>query len=163
MSGVNRNLIDLMAYLQQTLPDMLEALNNMAPVTRGEWSPAMFGGTTAGTTEHSAAGTVGRYRLIDDVCWFTGRCSWSTSTATGELRISLPFTAANIASLPYSVTLSPPFVTWPAGGSVPHGLILPNTNYMAMRSPVSNADNLVVAVDTNAVVVFTGWYLMAAP
>jgi hypothetical protein len=160
MPTVNQNAAAILAVLADELPAIREATEAIMPVQTGEWLPTVFGGTTAGTTTYAASlGQVGQYVLQAGKCHFSGRVEWTNATGTGQLRISLPFTAKNVFGLAYYPGVLPVNLSWPTA-TPPIGLINPNTNYMVLTCPTNNGNHSPVQMDTSATIVFGGWYFV---
>lgn len=62
----------------------------------GTWTPTVSGGTTPGSTTHTTQ--IGQWTRIGRILIAAGRVSWSATTATGTLDISLPMVASNLNS-----------------------------------------------------------------
>lgn len=123
----------------------------------GTWTPEMYGGTSAGTTTHSIQ--VGAYTRIGRVVTATANVSWTNATGTGDLRISLPFTAANVTNQRYAVAIRTSELTFTATSGL-QGLIVPNTNYLLIGGHTTNGVNASLAVETAGSVVFTATYFV---
>ena len=90
------NAIDLERRLQR-IERMLDDLASAGRprIRTGSWTPEMFGSTTYGSTTYGYA--EGRYLVIDNTCWFWMHLYWTSTTATGYMRFTLPFTNIPVA------------------------------------------------------------------
>jgi hypothetical protein len=89
--------------------------NTLDDYEEGTWTPAITGGSTAGTTTHVAQN--GKYTKIGNMVVASGFVQISAMTGTGNLTVSLPFATHN--AQPRSVgTLMSDDLNWPFAGSV---------------------------------------------
>lgn len=143
----------------QALIDRLDAAGLWAKLARefyaeGTYTPTYQGGTTPGTTTYTSQ--VGSYVRLGSAVLFQARVEWTNATGTGEARISLPFAVANVTSQAFSASLNPSGVTYSQDFIVAQ--ISPGTQYVAFRSPDSNAASTVVNVEAAGAVVVSGFY-----
>lgn len=118
------------------------------------YTPTYTGGTAAGTTTYSTQ--VGFYTRIGRVVVFNGIVVWTAATGTGDVHVSLPFTATNTTNMRYSGAVRTDSITF-ANGSV-QMLINPNTDYFLMYSPATNAAPTALAVEAAGNLVFSGFF-----
>lgn len=89
--------------------------NTLDDYEEGTWTPAITGGSTAGTTTHVAQN--GKYTKIGNMVVASGFVQISAMTGTGNLTVSLPFATHN--AQPRSTgTLMSDDLNWPFAGSV---------------------------------------------
>lgn len=69
----------------------------------GTYVPTYFGATTAGTTVYTTQ--VGYYTQIGKIVYINYLVSGTSATGTGSMRISIPFTSANLSNVQYVGTL----------------------------------------------------------
>jgi hypothetical protein len=124
----------------------------------GTWTPAYFGGTTAGVTTHSAQS--GYYIRIGGVVYAWGVVGWTAATGTGNARISLPFTMSSTPGFGIPVTLRLSGVTY--AGDSPQGIINNATNFFTIEGVLSNGAPTTSAVEAAGTVSFTTIYPIAA-
>jgi hypothetical protein len=120
------------------------------------YTPTYVGGTTAGATTYSVQ--QGQWWRFGPLVFVTGTVAWTAATGTGNARISLPFTCANVANQNFGGSLFISGVTFANG--TPQILISPNTAYFIMTSPLTNAANTTVAVEAAGTVAFSVWYAL---
>lgn len=148
---------DLARRLEQTqVVERPGASGQTTFYTSSTYTPTYTGGTTAGVTTYSVQ--QGAYTRIGNVIIVTGTVAWTAATGTGDARISLPFTSANVANQNFAGMLRLSGVTFAAG--TPEVLILPNTQYFIMQSPATNAGPTTVAIEAAGTVVFTTTYFV---
>jgi len=123
----------------------------------GTYTPTYLGGTTPGATTYSAQ--QGAWTRIGNIVFVTGTVAWTAATGTGDARISLPFTAINVANQNHTGSLWQAAVTFANG--TPQMLISPNVAYFIMTSPLTNAANTTVAIEAAGIVVFPAAYRVA--
>lgn len=119
--------------------------------------PTYTGGTAAGTTTYSVQ--QGAYVRLGSVVIALGTLQWTAATGTGDARISLPFTSANVSNQNAGGSVWISSVTF--ANSTPLVLISPNVAYFVLSSPLTNAGNTQVAIEAAGVLVFTVVYLIA--
>lgn len=89
--------------------------NTLDDYEEGTWTPAITGGSTAGTTTYVAQN--GKYTKIGNMVVASGFVEISAMTGTGNLTVSLPF--ATHSAQPRSIgTLMSNDLNWPFAGSV---------------------------------------------
>lgn len=156
MSGIADDLQGLARRLVEPLRAWLIP---WSAYEEGSWAPEYSGGTTPGATTYAANGQVGAYVRVGNRVDYALRVEWTAATGMGEARVSLPFTARNTTNLAYSAAVTPDGVTYTQDTIT--GLIRPNTNNVAFRSPISNAASAVVQVDASGgTLVVSGWFLL---
>lgn len=134
------------------------AVYRMVPAATQTYTPTYLGGTTPGTTTYSIQ--VGRYRMLaDNLCWVYGRVDWTAATGTGIVRVSLPFTARNIANFLQTFSGYIIGVTFAASGIL--FAVSPNDNAVVLNSPTSNGGSSLVAIEAAGTIVFEGVYEVA--
>jgi hypothetical protein len=69
--------------------------NTLDDYEEGTWTPTLFGTTTAGTGTYVV--NIGRYTLIGNVCYFDLIIVCTAHTATGNVRVNLPFASTPIS------------------------------------------------------------------
>mgnify|MGYP003500230276 CR=1 FL=1 len=120
----------------------------------GDYTPTYQGGTSGGSTTYTIQ--QGAWTRLGNMVFVTGTVAWTAASGTGDARISLPFVVANVANQNFTGSLRLSGITF-ANGS-PEVLILPNTQYFIMQSPLTNASPTTVAVEAAATVVFNVAY-----
>jgi len=138
------NAIDLERRLQR-IERMLDDLASAGRprIRTGHWTPEMFGSTTYGSTTYNFGFVGGRYLLIDNRCWFSMHLYWTSTTATGYMRFTLPFTHSpvgwTVVPLRHSVFSFNPQATL-------RGHIRPGDQYFVIVEEwyTGNADELTV-------------------
>jgi len=92
-------------------------MDAMSDYETGDWTPTLYGATTAGTTTYTTQ--TGNYEKIGGLVYVSFVLAWTNLTGTGGARIGgVPFTAASLTGQPRHA-MSASFYT---------GLSLPNTN-----------------------------------
>lgn len=92
-------------------------MDAMSDYETGDWTPTLYGTTTAGTTTYTTQ--TGNYEKIGGLVYVSFVLAWTNLTGTGNARIGgLPFTAASLTGQPRHA-FSDSFYT---------GLSLPNSN-----------------------------------
>ena len=95
------NPVELERRLQRIERQLDELASAGRPRVRsGTWTPELYGATTYGTTTY--ASRAGQYTLINRICFAWIVVWWTSTTATGQARISLPI-ASSSAYMPYYV------------------------------------------------------------
>lgn len=120
------------------------------------WTPIYYGATVPGATTYTTQ--VGAYRRIGSVLFFTAQVVWTAATGTGVAVVSLPAFSANVANQWFAVSVWHSGVTY--GGTGAEGVILPNTDYVQLYSPQSNAARLDVVVEAAGQLIVTGQYFV---
>lgn len=122
----------------------------------GVYTPTYLGGSTPGTTTYSVQ--QGSYTRIGNVVFFTATVVWTNATGTGDARISLPFTAANVTNQNFSGSVRLVNVTFASGS--PQMQITSNTAYFIMVSPATNAAGTTVAIEAAGNIIASGFYFV---
>lgn len=122
----------------------------------GTYVPTYIGGTTAGTTIYSIQ--QGSWVRLGNLIIARGTVQWTAATGTGDARISLPFTAANVANQNSGGSVWITTVTF--ANSTPLLLVSPNTAYFILSSPLTNAANTQVAIEAAGIIVWTVAYVV---
>jgi hypothetical protein len=144
------------------LASMISALASEGLVTDSTtsatptYTPTYVGGTSAGTTTYTSQ--TGVYRQIGNIVFFSAKVVWTAASGTGNARVSLPSTAANVSNQEFAVSVYHTLVTF-ANGSVV-GRIQPNTAYIEFLSPATNAAGTAIAVEAAGTIVVSGFYLV---
>lgn len=125
-------------------------------VTENTYTPTYVGGTSAGTTTYTSQ--TGVYRQVGNMVFFSAKVVWTAANGTGNARISLPSTAANVSNQEFAVQVYHTAVTF-ANGSVV-GRIQPNTAYVEFLSPATNAAGTAIAVEAAGTMVVSGFYVV---
>lgn len=120
------------------------------------YTPTYLGGTTPGTTTYSVQ--QGAWTRIGNLITVTGTVVWTAATGTGNARISLPFASANVANQNYGGGLRNVNVTF--ANSTPQILIVSNSSFFELLSPLTNAASTTVAIEAAGNVVFSVWYFV---
>ncbi len=120
------------------------------------YTPTYTGATTAGVTTYSVQ--AGFWVRLGKVAIVTGTVGWTAATGTGDVNVSLPFTAENVANQNFSLSLRNTGVTFAAG--TPQGQILPNTAFFTLQSPVTNGGSTPVAIEAAGTIIFTATYFI---
>jgi hypothetical protein len=120
------------------------------------YTPTYVGGTSAGSTTYTSQ--TGVYRQVGDMVFFSAKVVWTAASGTGNARVSLPSTAANVSNQEFAVSVYHTSVTF-ANGSVV-GRIQPNTAYIEFLSPATNAAGTAIAVEAAGTIVVSGLYLV---
>lgn len=115
------------------------------------WTPTYYGSVTAGVTTHTAQ--VGLYTRVGDTVFVWGVVGWSAATGTGNARIGLPFTVANLSGFGVPVTLRFNATTY--GGDSFQGLAAANTAYFELESVTTNAAPTKIAVEAAGSIIFS--------
>lgn len=120
------------------------------------YTPTYGGSTTAGVTTYSEQ--AGFYRRVAEIMFFSLTITWTAATGTGNARILLPATSANVTSQNFGATIFISGVTF--ANSTPLALIGPNVLHLRLFSPLTNAANTEVAVEAAGTIAASGWYLV---
>jgi len=123
----------------------------------GTYVPTYLGGTTAGATTYVLQ--QGAWTKIGDLVFVTASIQWSAATGTGNAQVSLPFTSANVTNQNHSGSLWMQNVTFANG--TPQILISPNTAFLLMSSPLTNAAATFVAMEAAGSIIFSAFYHFA--
>jgi hypothetical protein len=123
----------------------------------GTYVPTYVGGTTAGVTTYTTQS--GAWVRVGALMVATGTVVWTAATGTGNARISLPLASANVANQNYSGSLRTVNVTFANG--TPQIIVVNNSAFFEMQSPLTNAASTTVAVEAAGNIVFTVNYFIA--
>lgn len=145
-------MIDYDALADRLLPLLMRRF--YVPATA--YTPTYSGGTTAGTTSHTTQ--AGSYVRVGELVFVQVNIAWNSATGTGEARISLPFTSANVAGRAYSWGVWTSGITF--GGASPQVLLDRNQAYFTLYYPASNAAPTVIAVEAAGQIVASGFYFI---
>ena len=117
----------------------------------GAWTPVLVGVTSAGTGTYSAQ--VGTFTKIGNVVHFDIYIVWTAHTGTGQMKITLPFTAGTgveyvcnvfLANLTFSNSLA--------------GVILSGDDDISLFTYASNSARSALNMDTAATLSISGTY-----
>lgn len=131
-------------------------LNVDATIDSGTYTPTYEGSTTAGTTTYSAQ--QGSWWRFGQAIFFTITLAWTGATGTGQVRILLPFTAANVTNQNAAANLYHTTVTF-ANGSVV-ALISQNSNLVRLFSPATNANGTELAIEAAGTLAMSGCFFI---
>lgn len=120
------------------------------------YTPTYLGSVTPGATTYSVQ--FGAWVRIGKVAIVTGTITWTAATGTGDVNVSLPFTAENVTNQNFSLSLRNTGVTFANG--TPQGQILPNTAFFTLQSPITNGASTPVAVEAAGTIIFTATYFI---
>lgn len=146
-------MIDIARRLEQ-LERRLKDLERMEAGVSGTWTVTYLGGTSAGATTYTTQVT--KYTQIGDVVAFSLFVIWTAASGTGNARVSLPFTTANVANQYGSAVVWIQDVTYTGTGV--QAIIAPNTAYIEFSTPISNNVPTVLAVEAAGRFVITGLF-----
>jgi hypothetical protein len=127
--------------------DQLEATAHLN-YNKGTYTPAYFGGTTAGTTTHTFQDGV--WCRIGNVLIVRGQVAWSAATGTGNAQISLPFTPG-LGNYAGACVLSG--ITF--ANSAPEVAVSAGNTFFTLASPLTNAGATTVQVEAAGNITFT--------
>ena len=120
----------------------------------GAYAPTSEGSTTPGVTTYTTQ--QGSWVRLGPIVIVTGTVVWTAASGTGTALISLPSIVANVANQNFSGSARTVNVTF--ANSAPQVLILPNTAFFQLSSPLTNAAPAAVAVEAAGNIVFTVVY-----
>jgi hypothetical protein len=120
------------------------------------YTPTMTGESVAGVTTYTTQ--VGAYIRLGNVVHAVGYVVWTGATGTGNMNISLPFTARSTANLLTPATIYVDGITFASGS--PMGLIVNNTAFIRLYYPASNAATTIIPVEAAGQVAFHAAYLL---
>jgi hypothetical protein len=121
------------------------------------YTPVVTGTSTAGTGTYTYQ--EGRYTKIGKLVFVDVNIVLSNHTGTGNIRISLPFTAENTAGLSQTLNFQSNGLTLTTG-HVASAEIAPNTAYVAIVSSLTGTTSLAgVPIDTACTLRLSGCYL----
>jgi len=120
----------------------------------GSWVPTYAGSTTAGVTTYTSQ--FGTWWRIGSLIFYTVYVNWTAATGTGRARVSLPFTASNVALQSWAVPVWINNVTF--ANSAPEGIISPNTAFIELYSPLTNAATAAVNIEAVGEILSSGFY-----
>lgn len=116
----DRYLHDLVFDLQNMYEDIAENVNgsvrNNAEVDQSVWTPTLQG-TGAGTFTYATASQIGwsiRQGIFTELFF---DITWSSTTATGNLYLELPYIAARSSGMPFKGSLQPSSIIYGVGVS----------------------------------------------
>jgi len=152
------NAIDLERRLQR-IERMLDDLASAGRprIRTGSWTPEMFGSTTYGSTTYDSSLVGGRYLLIDNICWFLMLISWTSTTATGFMRFTLPFANSawrTLVPLRHSVFSFNPEATL-------HGRIRPGDQHFVIFEDWYTGSSFELTVKPAGYIEAAGFYIVA--
>lgn len=122
-------------------------------IQSGTFTPTIIGTSTAGVGTYTAQ--IGTYYKIGSVCFVSIGIAITAHTGTGSMRITgLPFSAGAGQIIPVRVE-SLTFT-----GQL-YGRLYGASSFIDLETMASGASPTLVAMDTTATCVVTGWYLVA--
>lgn len=150
-----------MNELWKAMGEIRKELGQLRTLTRliykkGSWTPTYTGSATAGVTTYTVQ--TGFYAQIGCVAIVAGTLIWTAATGTGNVRINLPLTPANVANLNYGGGLYSNGVTWANTGI--NWFIAPNVALLRLFSPASNAGSTEIAIEAAGEIRFTAVYFV---
>jgi len=113
VAGINGNTVSNTQFVTiDSTTDQLGTDSSGFSYETGTWTPEMFGASTAGVTTYNSQN--GYYTKIGNMVFCGGTIDVASSTGTGYLAISLPFTVKNQTGGNFrgSVDITP--YTWPS-------------------------------------------------
>lgn len=122
----------------------------------GTYTPTYYGSSTAGVTTYTTQ--VGAYTRMGAQVTATGFIVWTGATGTGNVRISLPYAAANVSGQRFACAVFTDGVTFTGSGV--QGLLFPNSNELRLFSPASNASPTELSVEAAGAIAFTIVYFV---
>jgi len=132
-------------------------LSTAYPSPIGDFTPVAIGTTSAGTGTYSVQ--LGSYKIIDKVCYFNLRLTWSAHTGTGDIKIAnLPVACKNLTGYAPAVTVNVENMTFPAGATAIVGLVNTAAATIELRGAGTALAPTPVALDTAASVNISGFY-----
>jgi hypothetical protein len=127
--------------------------NTLDDYEEGTWTPTAVGGTSAGTTTY--AGQAGNYTKVGNMVTANGYLSVSGMTGTGNILISLPFTAnASYNGMGAVATYN---LDWPQAGSLVVWAVA-GFAYARIHVSADNTTDAIVQTDTSWETTFTVTY-----
>jgi hypothetical protein len=139
-------------------------INNVGVITStgypspiGTFTPTAVGTSSAGTGTYSIQ--LGRYKIIDKICYFNLRVVWSGHTGTGDLKIGgLPVACKNLTNYFPAVTVNAENLTFPAGATAAIGGVVSATTTIELRGAGTALAPTPIALDTAANINISGFY-----
>jgi len=153
------NAIDLERRLQR-IERMLDDLASAGRprIRTGSWTPEMFGSTTYGSTTYGFPFVGGRYLLIDTICWFLMYIYWTSTTATGFMRFTLPFPHSSVGWT--VVPLRHMFFSFSPEATL-HGHIRPGDQHFVILEDWYTGSALELTVKPTGYIEAAGFYVIA--
>lgn len=134
-------------------------LRNDTFYATGTWTPAMFGGTAAGTTTHAANGQIGHYTRKGREVTASAVVEWTAANGTGNMRFSLPFPSVAGTRRYYAASLFTDSITI-GTNYTPYGIVFAGVDYLELYTPANNAASTAIAVEAAGLVVYTVVYFI---
>ncbi len=128
-------------------------------IASGTFTPTVLGSSTAGTATYTHQ--YGRYRVVNDVVYFTIYMDYSGGTGSGNLMVgNFPYASKNEADLFSSVN-----VTWQANLVLPASstasLLTKSSGSTSMdfySTPIAGGNSALLAYDAAAAFIISGFY-----
>jgi hypothetical protein len=127
--------------------------NTLDDYEEGTWTPTAVGGTSAGTTTYS--GRTGNYTKVGNIVTANGFLNVSGMTGTGNMLISLPFTANNSYNGMGAVATYN--LDWPQAGSLVFWAVAGQA-YGRIHVSADNTTDAIVQTDASWEATFTVTY-----
>ena len=152
------NPVELERRLQRIERQLDELASAGRPRVRsGTWTPEVYGTTIYGTTTYGLQ--EGRYVLINRICICWIAVFWSATTASGELRVTLPI--ASDANLYYPVLASRCSFFAYSNDATLSPEIVPNTTYLRIVESTSGGQSAIINIPSSGYLSLAGAYLIA--
>ena len=148
------NLIERIRKLEQAVRKLMA--RSFISYSKGSWTPTYTGSTSPGVTTYTTQ--VGFYVQVGAIAIATGTIVWTAVTGTGNVRINLPLTPANVTNLNYSGALYSNAMTWANTGI--QIFVAPNVALLRLFSPASNAGSTELAIEAAGEIRFTTVYFV---
>ena len=136
--------------LAKRLRDPLQGWGFIVP-GQGTYAPTYLGDTTAGATTYTTQ--AGFYVRLGRIVIAWGLLVWTAATGTGNARVSLPFPVSATTNTAFSGTIDMLGVTF--ANSTPTPEMTASVTGFIMRSPLTNANGAVVAIEAAGTLAFT--------
>lgn len=121
------------------------------PIASDTYIPTYLGVTTPGVTTYTTQ--VGWYTRIERIIIAWGQVIWTAATGTGNAVVSLPFAATTDTNAAFAGAVDLLGVTFT--NSTPIAELVATGTGFVMRSPLTNANGAVVAVEAAGRIIFT--------
>ena len=133
--------------------------NALDDYEEGEFTPTIYGTSTAGEATYVGSGRVARYTKVGNRVHFTIYLSWTAHTGSGNMHISgLPFNSKNVVNLYHPVTAYYQNLDLTASYFF-QGYIPNNNNVIFLfQQPVGTGSSNLIPLDTNAQLIINGSY-----
>ena len=127
------------------------------PSPQGLITPTVIGTTTAGVGTYTTQ--IGYYKIIDNLCYFSLRVTWTAHTGTGNMKIAgLPVACRNVVGYSPAVTLNVEDITFPAGATSLIGIVNTGLTTIELRGSGTGLAPTPVAIDASGSVNISGFY-----